>query len=608
MFKSNSIFNNRVFSHFRFPVFFIGIFTGLYLVSLYVNHAVNVLGSFDDRMLGIMTLENLNASFRITLFYRSIFILTATFLLINSLLNYLIEKKKTLEYFLIPAGYTSLLGIFSLLLTITTIGGLPIAQLSAFVLLSLFALCIFFWASGKTLPTLPSQKLFIGAGFLSLMIFVVANYFVSRLSPEASLLMPLTFSGIFLIISLLLLFNIKDEKTFEKWVYILSPSAYLPLIICISAELAMILNQREMPFAGSLIFFTFFIILLLGWMGYRFWQLKKKQTESLVKNIYRFIPVFLIGIIAYVMWEPYRNQSQEMFEMANPSNAMMRIFSFKELPLFGFLNSHLLSEIITGFLYFVLNGYDGSLAYLNYNFLQYLFVGLIVYHFIRHMSGSYLIAIVFSLFIPFTEQLGGESFAYSLLMVFCFMKLIQGQNFRTWLLFWIVFAILGIFRPDMALATIIATAGVALSLPGFIKQVQWKKALVSLATVAVPILLLTFSIVQIQDIPLGRNLHQALLYFTANQAHGSINVITEMNRISVSQYMIIPVLLLVLLAYIIHRRKTIISENPWLYTGMIFMLFFYFINFQRGLLRHGFNEGHDSFLSSFSICLDYWLP
>ena|GEM_PF-3082379 len=584
----------------RFPYFLISLFVAFNTVYLYHLSFSSELSSFSGRMLGICTLENFDAGSRTSFFYNSIFIILIVFFGFNAIINSLQQKNRFHDFEAIPLSWISLIGISGFIMSVTISTGLTVTELALLAFAPFIVLTIL-RQSLKRNPcdSLKSTDLFlwtfmISAIAASLFVFLTS---VSGINVSFSIVLVIMFG----LISILAYVLKISTARFNKLAYILKPLAWLPLLIAVSAEAAMILNQRQNPFAGSLIIVFAAIIILMIFVVKR--TVKAGKTDVKLNHFRGYYIALIGGFAAIVFWQPAMNSVNELFEIANPSNALMRIYSFKELPLLQFMNSHLFSEIIPGFIYFLLNCYDGSIAFINYNFIEFIFVLIIIFLFIGKSIGNYNIAFLLCLFLPFMSEITDEATSLSLLVVIMLAYVYKKPVLKNTILFWLGLFGLILYSPDIATSAVAALAFTALFTPGFLRLVPFKNIIRSFALTAISVVVVIVAIMIITGIPLIGNIHQALLYLTAGQSHGATDVLMLFNRNSIAEYIVIPFTILVFLIYLIYKRKEISGSNNFLYTGLLFMIVFYFVNFQRGLLRHGFNEGHDGFLATFSFLI-----
>ena len=598
--KAKFISSLKELCRLRFPYFFISLFLALHTIYLYYLSFSSELSSFSGRMLGICTIENFDASSRITFFYNSLFILLLVFYGFNAIINSLQLKNKLNDFEAIPLSWISALGSFGFVLFVTTETGLEITSLALYSLLPFIVLIILRQATGRFPEGLTDRAdFFIWIFVIAAILTIITSFIFSATDNGLSLpFIPVLTAFTTIITSLLYILKLKSSN-FSKLIYILKPLSWIPLLLFASAETALILNQRGMPFTGSVAIFIIAVAVVLFFIIKRF--LLTKKTNEINPDLKGYFIWFLAGIMALILWQPVMASVNELFEIANPSNALMRIFSFKEIPMFQFLNSHLFAEIIPGFVYFILNGYDGSLAFINYNFVEFAAIVVITFLFLSKIINDYKTAFLFCLFIPFLPQLTDKAMFLSVITVFSLVSVYGKPSLKNSILFWIALLFAMFYSPDMAPATLIAIVFTAVFSPGFLKLFPPKKIVKSLIYVAVPVILIAAAILLITGIPIFANFHQALLYLTAGQSHGIIEIFADSSRSSISQYFVFPFIMLALLIYTVYKRKEISSKSIFLYTAMVFMMIFYFVNFQRGLLRHGFNEGHDGFVASFSF-------
>lgn len=593
---------NRLSTYFRlrFPYFFISLLLALHSVYLYSLSFSQELTHFGGRMIGIGALESFDVTARVTFFYKAVFLLIIVFFAFNAIINSLIFRKRLNDFEALPVSWISALGCGGFVTQITIATGLMVSQLALLSFVPFLCLVII-RNLFKRFPDVSSNSgtFFIWIYMLAFILSILTGYFFDA---GTHTLVILTVLYTTLLASAMYLFKTGENRYYllvRTWI----PAAWIPVLLVISSELAMILNQRSISFAGSLFFTAVALLSVAAVVAYRFYKFRKKDVPSAHSSLHGYFPWLIAGMAAWFLWQPAIQATTELFEIANPANALMHIFSFNDIPLLQFFNSHLFSEIIPGFFYFLLNCYDGSQAFLLYNFIEYIAIVLLAYYVIAVSTGSRITGFLFSVFVPFIPELTDERMFLSLITLFALLKVYQNASVKNSIVYWIAVFAVCLYSPDMAPSAIVALLATALFTPGFLTLFPFRKIVKSLLWVITPILLILTIIVVATGTPVFSNFHNAIQYLTAGNAHGVVSVWPEMNRTVMAQYFLLPFVVLVILVYVVSRRKVLSAKSPFLYSFMVFMAVFYFVNFQRGLLRHGFNEGHDGFVVSFGFLI-----
>lgn len=383
--------------------------------------------------------------------------------------------------------------------------------------------------------------------------------------------------------------------------------AWFPLVALLGYELALILNQRGVYFNGSGIYF---LVLAAGIL---LWYYKKRNTNhsSISQTLNRLIfPLFITSFFSMAVYSPVVMDFGEMFEMANPANAAMRVFKFGEFPFIDFISSHLLYEQLPQYLYTLLNGYDASLSFMAYGFYYLPLSGFLYYLFFKKLfaSGSWAFAVI--LIVPFVPVLLPTSFVLTLVTLLLSYRLVVHASLKngTLLLIWTFFLLF--WRVDVAAGTLPAL--VVLGLLHFVKERFSKATLKSWLIPGLSIVLLVgvvygFWLVTSPDVHSGalRKVHSALGYFGAAQAHAVVRIAPDYSSpIFLLHHFVFPCLVVaILLATAFKWFKSRDKQELFIATSILILGLFYLFNAQRGLVRHGFIEGSDKHLSSFVYVL-----
>jgi hypothetical protein len=375
-------------------------------------------------------------------------------------------------------------------------------------------------------------------------------------------------------------------------------------IFCfIAFEASWIFNQRGLNAHPLLIYGVCVILALIVYISLRK-RLKKHffhTRDTISGKIYLWIPV-LIAVFAY--YQPVIPFNTEMFENANPANAILRSAVFGEWPFWDYMSSHMLSETVFGFIYVFFNGFDGGQSFYIYDFLHKVFFLIIIYIFIWKISGRHGFALLFTLFFPFTDIAFCEFFSYSIISLFFLDRIYHKPDFKIFLFSfaWVFFLIL--WRIDV---------GHAALWPFFLLFVmlllyhrQWKIvkragiALIVVIIAGIAIALLGCLIRQVHFLTV---FWQVLHYVASDQANGNVYIAPQYDRLFLIHYVIFPVTILVIGLLIMTRFRQLLQKHGFLVPALIFLIVFYFANIPRGLVRHGFNENTDLFITSFSFLI-----
>ncbi|MBI1185352.1 hypothetical protein GC194_13860 [bacterium] len=356
-------------------------------------------------------------------------------------------------------------------------------------------------------------------------------------------------------------------------------------------------------------------ILLLGlshWFVRRLIVSGRVNAHFLSNKIY---PAFILigGCLIYL--SPAFVDTFELFENANPANAMMRVFKFHEIPFVDFFSSHLLSEQIPLYLYSLINGYQAQTDALVWQHLFFPFAWLTYYYFLKKAinSGSWSFGIL--LLFPFVQFLLPASYWLALVSVFIMYRYFKNPGFKTILfnILWTVFLLF--WRIDIAAAHIPALAGVAIihlvmSILNQIKhknnavsaqRIVWQWLLVGGATILF-VASVFYSLNYYYEGKIAGNALQALDYLSASQAHAYSKIAPNTTSwVFIAHHYIFPCVVMLLFILTIKqwniRGKN--QSNQFLNVAILFLSLYYFFNASRGLVRHGFIEGSDRALSSF---------
>ncbi len=586
--------------------FLIPIFFSLFVVFKWFSSTNIDLNQCVHGIYSAAGFQQIDISARVGLFYKSLTLLFVSYLIFHLIITFISQKWPASHNLLKILNFLSFGGIAILFFILVQTSN----QAPLYFLISLFIVVIYFFIfsrifNKKTLEFTVHWFLYLICFSLSVLFFVSEVFLILNQSPIAIdfyVLFTLVFIVSIHLIHITGLFNYSLKKT----LFILKPLFFLPLITILSDEIYLILNQRGIHFISPDKWYFVLLFILLSGIAFQIIKSRSKQNFIPVKKQLKFIfPVILINITVFTYYTPIYNAPAEMFELANPANAIMRLFQFGEIPILEALSSHLLSEQFWSWLYILFNGYDGSLSFMNYHFFNAFVYIVISYFFLKKLTKNSIFAFSVVVFFPFLPVLIYQTLSIALISTFFIYNLFQKYNFTTliYLFVWTAFVI--IWRIDAGFANLVA---VFLSLVLYLLVNYQPKLIISYLKaflyVSLPIVLVITLLTIIFNIPIFNNIAKALAYFGADQAHGLPKLTFNANRLFYYQYFIFPIAILsIFIALAIKFFKHPETTKKFAPLTLFFLIIFYFANAKRGLVRHGFTTGQDMFLSSFAFLI-----
>ncbi len=582
--KTIGAFSISLFVSFGF--FLIGI---RYLFSSFMN-----LSNTRSGIISIATYAGVDINNRINIFYYKIFIVSIFFLGVYKFIKWYISKFQE-ERIITILSFVSILGTT---LLIPSFFGTDANLLFIFFLLLLIGIYLFFRMDKSfNLDSVVALLL------VSLMLVFILRNAWSFLLVSGNLGFGIVIFGIFCL--LVVPYWKLSKKNVVIFRITLLLIMFIPIVNLLGNELFSIVYFRTSFVINPAYLKVCFFLVSIG-VCYSF----RRRLEKVAEQIFFdkcFYPLFIISFSLVINYSFFQSQNKELFELANPANAMMRLFNFGEIPLFEAFSSHLLSEQYYGIIYHLLNGYDASLGFISYQFLDTILIYIGWYYFLTWITGKGWFAVVVILFFPYLNTLIPGYFIMPLLSARLLHLLFTNYSFRTilYLIGWSVFLI--IWRMDVGVANTIA---VGLMLIGFfIYKREWKivkESFFSLLITLGVLFIFTVLIYSLSSFDISRNLSQILDYVKSSIAHGLPEIAPQKDRYYYLHYQLFPLVGISILLFLAINFKNFNQtwiqqrKKPHFAVVLIFFLLYYIFNIQRGLVRHSLMESNDSF-SSFII-------
>lgn len=419
-------------------------------------------------------------------------------------------------------------------------------------------------------------------------VFLVGDVLKSFFLIAASLI--LITENVFISATVLFLITpiLSAQKSRSLYASTITTITALPVLLFLTVELTLILNQNG--FYDLYYWYTGLIILAIWMMLIRLIKIKNQSDENL---IFRWqAPLIIVGVAIFSAYRPVYFYDNSLFELANNMNPLMMSEVFHSTYFVDYISSHLLNDFVFMKLYALLNGYQHEMAPLIYYGFSWVCYTLTIYYFLRVYFKQQFGIVFLMLFTPYLFFYFPHSYAFALIPVIFLHKFFTTQNKRFLWWFALTAAATVFWRLDLGVATIGASLVVYLFTFLFEKNIRRTLMIIGIVFTAVFGALFTWYYINCSEL-----IHEALHYFGGSQGHGISELTENYSNLFYFDYFILPVLVL-FCALILLIRNERLREIGFFYP-ILFLIGFYFFNFQRGLVRHSFIEMNETYISSF---------
>ena len=598
---------------------FVALFYSLWLVFRYAQSFDPTLEAFPGRMIGEATFNAYDIGKRIHVFYYSgliFFFSMAGFSLISWRISLFSPRfLRSSEAQII--NYTSFAGItfyFFGLWTKSFDSSFELIYCIQKVALAGLALK---WLLLRNRPRSAAADVsFYAIAFvLGLSVFFALSEFavLSGWFPAPDLLVTLFITVVLLLLFTLFRIRNRTAEEGEQWLnrlfFLMIPLAVIPVLSFFKDEIYLILNRHNIYFFSPRKLYVIFLFCMAMIMFLRYKKLKNGKISSLKSNeqltALRYLPLLVVSLATYTFYSPFVEINNEMFEAGNRFLPLMEFSRFGVVPVFEKFNSHVLSELFFGGLYAFFNGMHSREMYI-YEFLYQVFWAFMVYMFMLRLSRSAYAALFTVLLFPIVDTLLSDYVIISLLAVFICDKVIREQaSFKNYLLLISCLVFLVLWRIDIGYPA--AVAGCAVLFVYYISREQfaisWKLLFKAVAVLLGAMLVFLLILGWIRNINVFEKLWSGLNYLASAQTYGLSNFGDASKMQYKMQYFVFPLVMLLGLGamLVFFKRLNVTRSQRFIYASFLFMAVYYLVNFQRGLVRHSFIEGHDNSLSAFAF-------
>ncbi|MES2285457.1 MAG: hypothetical protein V4547_07195 [Bacteroidota bacterium] len=597
---------------------FISIFYSLCLLFKYASTFNPELQSFTGRMIGEATLQGYDINKRIKAFYQA----GALFLFGTVFISIIFWRASSYfkEFFKAPEiqiiNYTSLAGI---ILCFFTLWGSPIKSSLELIFcvqtvsITIYVLKNIFFKNTNITQNITASFYAI-AFVLGFSVFFIWNEIVVLFDflPKANLLYILFITVVvafFLVAQLIKHKNsIESRNEINRLAYLLLPLALIPLLSVLKDETYLILNGHHVYYFSPRKLYLMGILCLAASIAWRYRITIKKPLLAFAKNTdelvaKRYFPLLILGIFAFTFYSPFIQASTEMFEAGNQYLPLMEFQKFGVIPIIEKFNSHQLFELFWGGLYVLFNGLHGRELPL-YDFMDLVVLAALEYYFIYKISRNAYVSLFIVLLFPLFDSFIHSNRSIAFVAIFILHAMInQKASIRNYLLLISCTAILILWRLEIGYPSAIAIAGTL-----FIYWMNEKRFVFDRKLLLKSILFFSFSCLLLlgaiawwRDINVFDKLLNGFNYLASAQSYGYIDLGDETTTVFKMQYFVFPVVLLLgfCALLVFFKQYTISGSQRFIYTSLIFLTLYYFVNFQRGIVAHTLAGGPDNWLSPF---------
>ncbi len=560
-------------------------------LHFWLNNFSFELSEFNDRIIGISTFNKIDVAARLSQFYKAFFIAIAVFLVVKIGFKWFVSRFHQSKLEFTAIYYLSLSEIFMLAFKVFGY------HFDATIIL-LLSMILFFLIIIPLKAKISQFKFNSSKDYLWLFILSFAANNLLSIIIGGILFQQFAYSFMGISLVLVAITQLLPYSAINIF-HTLRSLVSVPLLFVFSQEIFLILNQHEIAFLHPVISTT---ILWVGIMLYQQFIGKAKPSYHAMNT--RCLSIFVLGIIVFSTYHIQQTLRNDLFEIANSSNAMMSIFQYGKFPVADFLPTHLLSDFVLPVIYTVFNGYDTNFSYMAYEFLFASAYYFIIFKIVLRLSQNIYFALLSILFFPFFNAVfwGISSFPI-LLLPLAIYRLFLNRNFKSWLLLAILSVALIGWKPDVAILGIYGMiAGIILVWANKSSEMHWKKALIAFGA-TYGTLLLALVLLQVAfHFPVTKGISYTLGFFASSpQGRGLPVFAYQLDRIFYLQHVIYPIIIAIVLMFALRKFKRLNQWNAMQIISIVLFSIFYFANIQRGLTRHSFAERHDGFISSFAI-------
>lgn len=570
------------------------------------------LNDVSNFMFSEATANGVEIGARVGFFYRVIFIGIALYLLFFLVIHFLQQKwKLALEIHTDLVFISLVFGAFTWLQVMQIQTRFVLDTLFILLCFKLVLVLAFNRLNDSLLPLLhPSLVL---KSILIAFLILFTTFFLFGQSQFVTKQTPLIFS---LFTFFVLVAPTLVGRVFARFqgsaIHLFFPFTFAPWLAFFVLEFNFLMHQNS----GNFISYKWiFGLLFLIFSGIYLLFIRYKKNWNWTRIVQFWVaPSIVFAFVLLSYYAPVIPHESELFELANPANAVMNVHQFGEIPMLDFMTSHMFSEQWYGLIYTSIFGLNYQLDFLVYEFFNAAIFLFIVYFFLRELTQNAWFSVLFVLLFPFNHYV---FFSAVFIGILPFLFLLNGRKLTDWKTYYFLMLIcfgLILWRIDTGVVGLYATA-FFVPIFWFVSKtkIPFKAILISLSAMLATIAILGGIALIFRPFDgLLLNFKTALHYVAASQAHGFSQISTFFSQQFFIIHILIPVsAFFILLSSVFYLRKSkfdLYDLDHKLALSIVFLILLFFANAQRGLVRHGFAEQHEFFfISTFVLALSLFI-
>ncbi|SFT86169.1 hypothetical protein SAMN05216474_2809 [Lishizhenia tianjinensis] len=587
---------NKLSQFYKFDGYILlySLFMSLYIMYLCTSGLDFSMTSLNELYIGEATKHAVNIGARSSIIYKSLFVFLPSFLLSYYLYSRFLRERINRNLI-----FLSTVGSLQILITALDIDNTKTIHLFFYVFLFIsFLLSI---PLNQTIKEKLAGKRLAAYNVVLCLLIIYTFQFLFPSHTWINQNTSITFISLFILFCCFpLIFGRQGYGKFQPYFISIAAS---PILVFLAIEFDV---NDVFSFGYKKIFFTLFLTsILLLLLLKKFLKFNFPQTDTGLK--YFLIPALLLFFVMSLRYTPFISTLPEFFELANPANALMNIFNYKEIPFLDFMSSHMFSEQGYGILFTLFNGYSADVSFYTYVFFNDIIGILVLYYFLNKAFNKPIYSLAFILTFPFLYYFVYPPIFLGILALFQIIKVVDKQSVKNYFFFFFLLFILILWRLDTGVATLF-TSLVFLPLFIFIKRAKviYRNLIFALLYFLGMLTILVLAAVLLRSGEyVFNNFLSALHYVKGSQAHGY----AQIKNIEQHQYYIYHIFfpIIAAVASIVSVFKLRLEKNRYLLFSL-FTFLLYFANIQRGLVRHGFAEQKEFYLISvFYLALTLFL-
>jgi len=389
---------------------------------------------------------------------------------------------------------------------------------------------------------------------------------------------------------------------YARLAWAIAPLGWLPLVWVLRDELYLTANGRDWRQLAPAPIECALLAALALWCVWRWrrWTADSSLERALARTAF---PAFLVALTCFARYRPTLEPVTDLFEPGNPALFVQQWVDFGRAPFVETFDAHGFSDSFFRFIYAALHEGNGA-SWPLYDFLGEALSTLFIYVVARRLTDNAFAAAFVAGALPMRTEVFPHYCDLSLVLALVLSWLVRSPSALRWIAFASCSGALFLWRPDMGLASLLASA--ALLVAWRLTRDEFRPRLAHIALAGLLAAAFFgggfFAIAHLRGVDALARLEDLRHVLQSSQGFGHTSIASELSPNVLTNLSVVPLALLALAGATLWRLRGLgRAQTSFRELFVVWAVAYYLANFQRGLVRHSWIETGNVYVLSFGL-------